>query len=333
METNKQTVLVTGGAGYIGSHTVLSIREAGFNVVIVDNLSTGHREIVPDDVPFVVCNVSDASAINEIMQSYDICAVMHFAGSIIVPESVSDPLKYYENNTSVSRDIIERCVANKIRAFIFSSTAAVYGIPAQNPVSEDSQTAPINPYGNSKLMTEGILKDTAAAHDFNFVALRYFNVAGADAKGRSGQLSPQATHLIKIACQVATGKKDYIEIFGDDYDTPDGTCIRDYIHVTDLAYAHVEALKHLLGSGENLILNCGYGHGYSVSEVLSAVERVTGRELNIRIAQRRDGDPMALVADACKIRQCLGWSPRYNDLDLIVKTAIEWEMKLINFQT
>jgi len=328
MEVNANTVLVTGGAGYIGSHTVLAMREAGFNVVVVDNLSTGYREAVPDDVPLVVCDVSDDAAVVDVLQRYDVCAVIHFAGSIIVPDSVSNPLKYYQNNTSASRDIIEICVNNNVRSFIFSSTASVYGMAVENPVSEDAETVPINPYGHSKLMTERILEDTAAAHDFRYVALRYFNVAGADVKGRIGQLSPNATHLIKVASQVATGQREFIEIFGDDYETPDGTCIRDYIHVMDLADAHVETLRYLLNSGSSQIFNCGYGHGYSVFDVLNAVERVTGSPLTQKIGPRRAGDPMKSIANTDKIRKYVDWKPQYDDLDLIVRTSIDWEQKL-----
>ena len=325
---SNNTILVTGGAGYIGSHTVLAFIEAGRRVVVVDDLSTGRREAVPDGVPLVVGDVGDSALIDRVIREHGVGAVVHFAGSIVVPESVTDPLKYYRNNTAASRALIEACLEGGVGRFIFSSTAAVYGLPEESPVSENTPTVPINPYGTSKLVTEWILRDTAAAHGFDYVALRYFNVAGADPAGRTGQSTPNATHLIKIAGQAAIGQRDHIEIFGEDYPTPDGTCIRDYIHVSDLAAAHVDALRHLDKGGESLVLNCGYGRGYSVREVLRAVERVAGIKLNIHGAPRRDGDSVSLVADAAKIRKRFGWQPHYDDLDLIVRTAIDWERKL-----
>ena len=323
------TILVAGGAGYIGSHAVLAFIEAGRRVVVVDDLSTGQSETVPDGVPLIEGDISDSALVDRVIREYGVGAVVHFAGSIVVPESVIDPLKYYRNNTAASRSLIEACVKGGVGRFIFSSTAAVYGLPEAAPVSENAPTAPINPYGTSKLMTEWMLRDTAAAHDFDYVALRYFNVAGAVPAGRAGQSTPNATHLIKIASQVVTGQRDYIEVFGEDYDTPDGTCIRDYIHVTDLADVHVEALRHLTDQSESLVLNCGYGHGYSVREVLKAVERTAGLDLDIRSAPRRDGDAVSLVADAGEIRKRFGWRPRYDDLDSIVRTAIDWERKLV----
>ena len=323
-----KSVLVTGGAGYIGSHAVLAFLEAGYRVAVVDDLSTGRRDSVPDDVPFIEGDVGDGELVGRVIREHGIGAVAHFAGSIVIPESVADPLKYYRNNTAASRNLIEACVANHVKYFIFSSTAAVYGHPEKVPVSEDAPTTPINPYGTSKLMTERILRDTAQAHDFKYVALRYFNVAGADSAGRTGQSTPNATHLIKIASQAALGLRQGIEVFGEDYDTPDGTCIRDYIHVSDLAAAHVDALGHLTAANENLVLNCGYGHGCSVREVLAAVEKEAGIRLDIRGAPRRPGDAATLVADASRLRNHFAWQPRYDDLGVIVGTAIAWERKL-----
>ncbi len=326
--TSKPAVLVTGGAGYIGSHAVLAFREAAYPVVVVDDLSTGRRDSLPDDVVLVEGNAGDAELVGRVVREHGIGAVVHFAGSIVIPESVTDPLKYYRNNTAASRNLIAACVANDVKYFIFSSTAAVYGHPETVPVSEDAPTAPINPYGTSKLMTEWILRDTAEAHDFRYVALRYFNVAGADPAGRTGQSTPNATHLIKIASQAAVGLRRGIPLFGEDYDTPDGTCIRDYIHVSDLAAAHVDALEHLTQAHENLVLNCGYGHGYSVREVLAAVQREAGIRLDIQSAPRRPGDAVTLVADASRMRNHFAWRPRYDDLGVIVRTAIDWERKL-----
>ena len=325
---SNDTILVTGGAGYIGSHAVLAFLEAGHRVVVVDDLSTGRREAVPDGVPLIEGDVGDSEFIDHLIRDHGIGVVVHFAGSIVVPESVTDPLAYYRNNTAASRTLIEACVKGGVGRFIFSSTAAVYGRPSATPVSETAPTVPINPYGTSKLVTEWILRDTATAHDFTYVALRYFNVAGADPAGRAGQSTPNATHLIKIASEAATGQRDRIEIFGEDYDTPDGTCIRDYIHVTDLAAAHVDALRHLTDGGDSLVLNCGYGRGYSVREVLDTVEKTAGCSLNIYSAPRRGGDPVSLVADAREIRKRFGWRPRYDNLGLIVRTAIDWERKL-----
>lgn len=321
------TVLVTGGAGYVGSHAVLAFVEAGHRVVVVDNLSTGHRRAVPDGIPLVVGDAGDPALIGNVVRDHRVRAVAHFAGSIVVPESVAAPLEYYRNNTCASRALIEASVAGGIEHFIYSSTATVYGLPRRLPVAESAPTEPISPYATSKLMTEWMLRDVAVAHDLRYVALRYFNVAGADPVGRAGQSTPQATHLIKVASEVVTGGRDGIEVFGEDYDTPDGTCVRDYVHVTDLAAAHVDALRHLAAGGGSMVLNCGYGRGYSVREVLRAVERVSGRRLDIRSAPRRAGDADSLVADAGEIRRCLGWRPRYEDLDFIVRTAIEWERR------
>lgn len=321
-------ILITGGAGYIGSHAVLAFREAGRDVVVVDNLSTGLRAAVPDGVPFVVGDVGDQSCVTDVIQRYGIGAVVHFAGSIVVPESVADPLEYYRNNTASSRTLIQACVEGGVSRFIFSSSAAVYGVPARVPVAEDAPTLPINPYGTSKLMTEWMLRDAYAAHGLTFAALRYFNVAGADPAGRTGQSTANATHLIKIACEAAVGKRPFIEVYGDDYDTPDGTCVRDYIHVTDLAAAHVAALARLQADPTSLVLNCGYGGGYSVREVLRAVESAMGQRLDVRTAARRPGDPPELVADASAIGERLAWAPRFDSLKVMTESALDWERKL-----
>ena len=320
-------ILVTGGAGYIGSHTVLALVAAGIPAVVLDDLSTGSRDMVPEGVPFVQGNVADMALVRRTLRENQCCGIMHFAGSIIVPESVHDPLKYYRNNAEAGRALIEAALAENIKTFIFSSTASVYGRPKTVPINEDAPTAPENPYGFSKLIIERILKDVSSAHGLSYAALRYFNVAGADAKGRAGQVGPQSTHLIKIAVETVLGRRRHMEIFGDDYDTPDGACIRDYIHVSDLADAHVKAFNHLLNGGDNLILNCGYGRGASVREVLNAVQKVSGQTLDIRIAPRRPGDVPELVADVTRIRKILGWVPRFTDLDVIIRTALEWERK------
>jgi len=320
-------VLVTGGAGYIGSHVVWALRDAGHSVVALDDLSAGSRKVIPGDVVFIEGDVGNGEAVAALIERHRIEAVMHFAGSIVVPESVRNPLEYYRNNTVASRSLIDNCVHNGVRHFVFSSTAAVYGVPAVVPITEDMPTAPINPYGASKLMTEWMLRDTAAAHDLTYVSLRYFNVAGADPQGRAGQSTRVATHLIKIACEAAAGRRDHVQVFGSDYETPDGTCIRDYIHVSDLADAHLRALDHLLSGGASLVLNCGYGRGLSVLEVLAAVERAAGKPLDVRKAPRRPGDPPALVADAGKLRKALAWQPRLDDLDVIVRTALDWERR------
>ena len=322
------TVLVTGGAGYIGCHAVLALRDAGLGAVVVDNLSTGIAAAVPADVPLIVGDAGDRELLDDVIVTHDVDAIMHFAGSIVVPESVEQPLEYYRNNTVNSHSLITAAVARGVRHFIFSSTAAVYGMPETLPVAEDAPTAPINPYGASKLMTEWMLRDASAAHPLRHVALRYFNVAGADPAGRAGQSTPAATHLIKVACQAALGLRPEIIVYGDDYPTPDGTCLRDYIHVSDLADAHVRALHHLRSGGESLTLNCGYGHGYSVLEVLRAVERAAGHGLPWRIGPRRAGDPAALVAVADRCRTVLGWAPQHDDLDRIVQSALAWERKI-----
>jgi UDP-glucose 4-epimerase len=325
----KPCVLVTGGAGYIGSHAVLALLDAGYPVVVVDNLVTGFRWAVDARAAFVEADISDDAKIRAAMHEHQVGAIMHFAGSIIVPESVSDPLKYYRNNTAASRSLIESAVACGVKHFIFSSTAATYGTPERVPIVESDPTRPINPYGMSKLMTEAMLKDVAHAHPFNFCALRYFNVAGADPAGRTGQSTAGATHLIKVAVEAATGKRDHVSVFGTDFDTADGTGVRDYIHVSDLAAAHVEALALLLAEpGESHILNCGYGHGYSVIEVLDAVDRVTNMTIERRIEGRRAGDPAALIADNGAILATLPWRPQYDDLERIVVDALAWERKL-----
>ena len=324
-----QTVLVTGGAGYIGSHAVLALIDAGRPVVVLDNLVTGMRWAVPDTVPFHDGDVADINLVGRIIAEHDIGAIMHFAGSIIVPESVEDPLKYYRNNTAASRALIEAAVTGGVQHFIFSSTAATYGTPETSPIDENAPQRPINPYGMSKLMTERMLEDVAAAHPMNFAALRYFNVAGADPQGRSGQSTVGATHLIKVAVEAATGKRSHVGVYGTDYDTPDGTGVRDYIHVSDLAAAHLAALTALEAEPErNLKLNCGYGRGSSVLEVLDAVDRVTNMNIERRIEGRRAGDPAALVAANDRILATLDWRPARDDLGTIIADALAWERAL-----
>jgi len=325
----KLPVLVTGGAGYIGSHAVLALLDAGWPVVVIDNLTTGFRWAVPEAATFVQGDIADQALLAKLIAEHGIGAIMHFAGSIVVPESVTQPLKYYENNTVKSRSLIESAVNGGVRHFIFSSTAATYGTPERVPAREDDRTLPINPYGWSKLMTERMLADAAFAFPINYCALRYFNVAGADPKGRAGQSTAGATHLIKIAAEAATGKRGHVSVYGTDYDTPDGTGVRDYIHVSDLAAAHVDALEKLIAEPEtSLVMNCGYGRGFSVLEVLDAVDRVTNHKIERRLEARRPGDSGALVADNSKILSTLPWRPRRDDLDTIVKDALAWERKL-----
>lgn len=326
---SKFPVLVTGGAGYIGSHAVLALADAGWPVAVIDNLVTGFRWAVPAEVPFYEGDIADAELLKRIFAEQGIRAIMHFAGSVVVPESVVDPLKYYDNNTVRSRALVAAAVAAGVPHFIFSSTAATYGIPEVSPVTEDSPKLPINPYGMSKLMTEIMLADTAKAHRLNYCALRYFNVAGADPEARTGQSTAGATHLIKVAVEAALGKRSHVEVFGTDYATPDGTGVRDYIHVSDLAAAHVLALEALVAEPErSLTMNCGYGRGFSVLEVLDAVDKATNRTIDRRLSARRAGDPDALISDNRRIKATLPWEPRYDDLDTIVAHALAWERKL-----
>jgi UDP-glucose 4-epimerase len=324
---SRKAILVTGGAGYIGSHVVRQLGEAGERVVVLDDLSTGFRQAVLHG-NLVVGNTGDSEVLAELFASRDIDTVMHFAAHTVVPESVSDPLKYYRNNTCASRTLLEHALKAGVRHFVFSSTAAVYGIPADSEAAEDTPTAPINAYGTSKLMTEWMLRDVAAVNPLRYVALRYFNVAGSDPEGRIGQSTPKATLLTKVACEVAVGKRDHIAIFGTDYPTPDGTGVRDYIHVEDLADAHLKALGYLRRGGESTTLNCGYGRGYSVRELITMVEKVAGHPIAKREAPRRAGDPPTLVARASRIRTTLGWQPRYDDLEKIVASSLAWERKL-----
>ena len=326
---DKDTVLVTGGAGYIGSHAVLALRDAGRKVAVIDTLATGFRWAVPDDVPFYQGDVADAALIDRIAAEHDVLAILHFAGSLLVPESVEQPFKYYLNNVVASRALVESAVRNRVPHFIFSSTAAVYGVPKVVPVTEDAPKAPINPYGNTKLITEMMLADVARAHPINYGALRYFNVAGADPQARSGQSTRGATHLIHVAAEAARGLRDGVMVYGTDYATPDGTGVRDYIHVSDLAAAHVAALDALIAHPtRSFAMNCGYSRGFSVLEVLDAVDRVVGKPLTRTIAPRRAGDPDTLVAGTDRIRAELDWTPRYDNLEIIVTHALEWERQL-----
>ncbi len=322
------TVLVTGGAGYIGSHMVLALTDARQDVVVLDNLTTGFSWAVAPQATFVQGDIGNEALVESLIQAHKIDAVIHFAGSIVVPDSVADPLGYYLNNTVKSRALMAAVVKAGVRKFIFSSTAAVYGNPETQPVFESARLAPISPYGTSKRMTELMLQDSSLAYGLNYVALRYFNVAGADPKGRSGQSSPRATHLIKVACQTVLGQRASMDVFGTDYATPDGTCLRDYIHVSDLIAAHMDALAYLDRGGESGIFNCGYGKGYSVLEVIKAVEKASGKPVNYNLSTRRAGDPDELVAGADRVREILGWQPKHADLDFIVKSALAWEQHL-----
>ncbi len=322
------TVLVTGGAGYIGSHMVLELLEAGETVVVLDNLTTGFWWAVPKEVTLIEGDMGDQALVGRVIAEHGIEAIIHFAARIVVPESVADPLGYYLNNTSKTRNLIECAVKGGVKRIIFSSTAAVYGDVKVNPVTEDTPQNPVSPYGRSKLMSEWMLQDTARAHGLAYVILRYFNVAGADPKGRTGQSTAGATHLIKVACQTAIGDRPEMAIFGTDYPTPDGTCLRDYIQVTDLARAHMAALKYLRGGGESGIFNCGYGRGYSVREIVDVVKQVSGVDFRVVLQPRRPGDPPAIVAEAARARAILGWQPIHDDVAAIVGQALAWEKAL-----
>jgi UDP-glucose 4-epimerase len=324
------SLLVTGGAGYIGSHMVLELLDVGEQVVVLDNLSTGFRQEIPEGVPLIVGDVGDQVLVSRLIREYGVQAIIHFAASLVVPESVRDPLAYYRNNTVNSWALIESAVKGGVKYFIFSSTAAVYGNSAIVPVSEDGPTRPISPYGSSKLMTETILRDAGDAYDFGYMILRYFNVAGADPKGRAGQSTRDATHLIKVAVEAALGLRPKVEIFGSDYLTPDGTCIRDYIHVSDLVQAHIEALRHLRSGGRSMTLNCGYGHGFSVRQVLDTVKQVSGVDFRVENAARRSGDPAEIIAETKFIRQILDWHPRFDNLSTIIAHALAWERTLVS---
>jgi UDP-glucose 4-epimerase len=323
------TVLVTGGAGYIGSHMVYALVAAGERVVVLDNLSTGFDWAVAGSVPLLVGETGDQNLVATIIKEHRVEAIIHFAASIVVPDSVADPLGYYKNNTVNSRALLECAVKGGVKHFIFSSTAAVYGNPERVPVREDDPLNPMSPYGSSKLMTEIMLRDASHAHGLKHVILRYFNVAGADPEGRTGQSTKGATHLIKVAVETALGRRAKMDIFGTDYPTPDGTCVRDYIHVSDLAAAHLDALRYLRAGGASITANCGYGRGYSVREVIDTVKRVAGTDFRVDISPRRPGDPAGIVASSDRARATLGWQPRYDDLALIVDHALGWERKLM----
>jgi UDP-glucose 4-epimerase len=324
---SSSTVLVTGGAGYIGSHTVLQLVARGEHVVVLDDLSTGFRQAVRD-VPLVVGNVGDRRLVDQLLAEHRVDTIVHFAAHTIVPESVANPLKYYGNNTCATRSLLEAASQAGVKHFVFSSTAAVYGMPATGLASEESPTAPINAYGTSKLMSEWMLRDLCAVTPMRHVALRYFNVAGSDPEGRIGQSTPKATLLVKVACEAVVGKRSHLSVFGTDYPTPDGTGVRDYIHVADLATAHLNALDYLRAGGGSLVANVGYGHGYSVREVLSSVEKIAGLKLDIREEPRRAGDPPSLVAKCDRVRDVLKWQPRLDDIDTIVRTSLAWEKRL-----
>jgi UDP-glucose 4-epimerase len=327
--TDKPTILVTGGAGYIGSHAVLALRDAGWPVVVIDNLSTGFQWAIAEDAAFEQGDIGDQAFVERVLAQYDVKGILHFAGSIVVPESVENPLKYYRNNVANSRTLMEAAVNQGVPHFIFSSTATVYGMPDVSPLFEDMPKSPISPYGHSKLMTELMLADVAAAHPMNYCVLRYFNVAGADPQARSGQSTAGATHLIKVAVEAALGKRSHVGVFGTDYPTPDGTGLRDYIHVTDLAAAHLHALEALFAQPErSMTMNCGYGRGFSVLEVLDAVDRVTNMSIERRIEGRRAGDAPSLISDNRRILETLPWRPAYDDLGTIVEHALAWERKL-----
>ena len=322
------TILVTGGAGYIGSHMVHALADAGERVVVLDNLSTGFRWALPAGVPLVTGETGDQALVSALIERHKVESIIHFAASAVVPDSVADPLGYYRNNTANSRSLIECAVKGGVKQFIFSSTAAVYGNPDRVPVGEDDPLRPMSPYGSSKLMTEVMLRDAGAAHGLAHVILRYFNVAGADPKGRTGQSTKGATHLIKVAVETALRKRKSMQVFGTDYPTPDGTCIRDYIHVSDLIAAHLDALKYLRGGGASATMNCGYGRGFSVLEVIEAVKRAARIDFPVELAPRRPGDPAQIVASSDKARALLGWTPKHDDLGVIVEHALKWEKEL-----
>jgi UDP-glucose 4-epimerase len=323
------TVLVTGGAGYIGSHMVLALAEAGESVVVIDNLSTGFSAFLPEGVPLFIGDAGDENLVEGVIEQHEVESIIHFAGSVVVPDSMRDPLGYYRNNTFTTRSLLNAAVKRGINRFIFSSTAAVYGNPDQVPVPETAPTRPLSPYGFSKLMSEIMLQDVAQAHGMKYTVLRYFNVAGADPQGRAGLTTVGATHLLKIAVEAATGQRAKIDVFGTDYPTPDGSCIRDFIHVSDLAQAHRAALSYLRSGGDSVTLNCGYGRGYSVLETIEAVRRISGRNFAVQYAPRRPGDIMTMVADTSRMRAMLDWTPQYDNLDVIATHALAWEEKLL----
>lgn len=325
-------ILVTGGAGYIGSHMVHALVDRGDDVVVLDNLSTGHKKAIPEAVPLVVGDTGDAALVSDLIVRHGVDAVVHFAASIVVPESIANPLAYYKNNTANSRTLIDVAIKSGVRYFIFSSTAAIYGNPDTVPVPETATPHPMSPYGTSKLMTEWMLSDAAAAHELRYAVLRYFNVAGGDPQLRTGQSTKAATHLIKVAVQTALGQRTHMEVYGSDYPTPDGTCIRDYVHVSDLVQAHVSALAYLRQGGDSVTLNCGYGRGYSVLDVVNAVKRVSGTEFPVLMKERRPGDPAAIVARVDRVRELLAWNPSFDSLDVIVEHALAWERKLAEEQ-
>jgi UDP-glucose 4-epimerase len=324
------TVLVTGGAGYIGSHMVLALAEAGESVVVIDNLSTGFSGFVPQEVPLFIGDAGDENLVDGVIAQHGVESIIHFAGSVVVPESVRDPLLYYRNNTMTTRSLLNAAVKRGVNRFIFSSTAAVYGNPDQVPVPETARTRPLSPYGSSKLMTEIMLHDVAAAHGMNYVVLRYFNVGGADPLARIGLATVGATHLLKIAMEAATGQRAKVDVYGTDYPTPDGSCVRDFIHVADLAQAHRSALTYLRGGGSSVTLNCGYGRGYSVLETIEAVRRVSGRSIAVQHGPRRPGDIMTMIADTARLHAMLDWTPRYDNIETIAAHALAWEEKLFH---
>ena len=327
---DRPPVLVVGGAGYVGSHTVWALHDAGIRAIVLDNLSTGDRRLLPPDVPVVVAQAGDRSVIRRVLADQGCDVVVHLAASILAGESVTDPSPYFANNCGSIIGVLAACLDAGLRNFVYSSTAAVYGEPIAQPISEDAALAPINPYGQTKLAGEWMIHDMARLGAMRSVVLRYFNVAGADPEGRTGPIAKNPTHLVRRACQAAVGTRPVLEVYGTDYPTPDGTCIRDYVHASDIADAHVAALRHLRSGGESLVVNCGYGRGASVREVLAAVEAEAGLRLQVRDAPRRPGDPSRLVADTARIRRVLGWTPRFDDLNRIVRTGLDWERRLTN---